>query len=211
VPAQAYLRRRRALPRLAMLSLSAATLLYLWPEAAAACIYDRAAIARGELWRLLTGHLVHFTALHLFSDGAAFGIAAAAIERSGRPLGRLLFILGAGIGVVLWWCLPQMAFYGGLSGIGYGLFVYAALALPDPRSRWRRPAQIAAAAIVLKVLLETGMKTPRPFIPAQGFVPVPLSHAVGVVIALLFYACERCCPSQIWKNKKHRIPKCANL
>jgi len=181
------LKERSRFPWLTLFCLSAATALYLQPEAAAAFVFDRSALARGQVWRLLTGHLVHWTAPHLLVDGAAFAIVAAALERARRPLGALLFIHAAGIGGFLWWGLPEMAFYGGLSGIGYGLFIYAALALPDPCSRWRRAGQVAAGAAAVKVLLEIGLHAA---LPAQGFVPLPQSHAAGIIIALLYRACE---------------------
>lgn len=185
---QAFLRRCTSLPWLTLFVLGAALVLYLWPRAADAFIFDRSALAEGQLWRLLTGHLVHLSAPHLIMDGAAFCIVAAAIERAGRPLGPLLLMLGAGIGGFLWWLLPQVAFYGGLSGINYGLFVYAAITLPAPRSRGRRAGQVAAGALAVKVMLEIGMQATWSCLPAQGFVPLPQSHAAGIIIVLLYWA-----------------------
>ena len=189
--AQAFIRRPRKIPWITLLLSTAAVALYLLPWAAAVFIFDRSALDQGQLWRLLTGHLVHLSAAHLIVDAAAFGIVAGAIERAGRPLGSLLFALTAGIGLFLWWRLPQMAVYGGLSGIGYGLLIYATLTLPGIRSRWRRPAQIAASMVALKVFLEIGMQTAWSPMPAQGFVPLPQSHAAGIAIALLYLAWEK--------------------
>jgi len=53
--------------------------------------YDRAALLRGEVWRLVTGHFVHWSLSHLVWDVLAFLILGAICEGGG-------FILGADAG-----------------------------------------------------------------------------------------------------------------
>ena len=50
--------------------------------------YEREAVLQGEYWRLLTGHLVHGTWLHLLLNGAGLGLVAALFPTAITPGGR---------------------------------------------------------------------------------------------------------------------------
>src|SRR4051812_25687175 len=58
----------------ALLIFPLAFAIHLAPGFKAWLIYDRAAILHGELWRLWTGHLVHFSNSHLLLDASVCGI-----------------------------------------------------------------------------------------------------------------------------------------
>ena len=160
------------------------------PGLASLLVYDRTAILSGEVWRLLTGNWVHFSASHLLYDLLALSIAGWIIERRGYPYFGLLCVLSAlGIGTVLLAMRPEVQSYGGLSGVASGAIIYLALhGLKKPGSwRW-----ICLAALVLtlgKVLLEsvTGRLT-FAAVDRVPFVPVPLSHIMGgLTAAFLFW------------------------
>ena len=98
-----------------------------WPEARAALVYHRDAITHGEVWRVWTGHLVHFGWPHYLADGALFILIGWFFERDNRWLGRLsLVLLPVAVCAALYWFDPGMIIYGGLSGVNVGLLVFLA-------------------------------------------------------------------------------------
>ena len=104
----------------------------IYPDA---FLYDRAALASGQYWRLLTGQLVHTNAAHLMLNAAAvvalwfvFGRIALLGER--HPVAAYLGLV-AGLSLLisagLWLWFPEMEYYYGLSGVLHGLFCFGAL------------------------------------------------------------------------------------
>jgi rhomboid family GlyGly-CTERM serine protease len=92
--------------------------------------YSRQAILHGEVWRLLTGHLVHLSPLHLFWNLGGLVIAWIAFgPRLSGPrwlLAALLSGLGAGLGVLFF--EPRVHLMVGLSGLLHGLMAAGAVA-----------------------------------------------------------------------------------
>ncbi len=91
--------------------------------------YDRAAIAAGEWWRLVSGHLLHLGWMHLALNLAGLGLIAGLFWRYWTAWNfALVFVcslIAADIG--LWWFSPEVGWYVGLSGILHGLLVAGAL------------------------------------------------------------------------------------
>jgi rhomboid family GlyGly-CTERM serine protease len=111
--------------------------------------YDRAALAGGELWRVLTGHLVHLGPRHLVLNLAGLVLVNALIGAHLRLSGwSLVCALSAiTISAGLWLAVPTLNRYVGLSGVLHGLIVAGALyALADPRERLFAVAVIAVIA-----------------------------------------------------------------
>jgi len=97
------------------------------PGLRAAFVYNRAAIAQGELWRVWTGHLVHFGWTHYLADGSLFVVIGWALERSNPLCGKIsLILLPMAVSASLFWFDPSMNVYGGLSGVNVGLLVFLA-------------------------------------------------------------------------------------
>jgi rhomboid family GlyGly-CTERM serine protease len=97
------------------------------PAIRPALVYNRSAIAQGELWRIWTGHVVHFGWPHGLADGALFVVIGWALERSHPVFGRWsLLVLPAVVSASLFWFDPAMNIYGGLSGVNVGLLVFMA-------------------------------------------------------------------------------------
>jgi len=86
---------------------------------------DREAIATGELWRLVSGHLVHLGLSHLLLNIAGllliWYLIGTAFSRSQWMLGLLIVIIAVDLG--LWFLEPQLFRYVGLSGLLHGLLV----------------------------------------------------------------------------------------
>jgi len=86
---------------------------------------DREAIASGELWRLVSGHLVHLGLSHLLLNIAGllliWYLIGTAFNRSQWLLVLLIVIIAVDLG--LWFLEPQLFWYVGLSGLLHGLLV----------------------------------------------------------------------------------------
>jgi rhomboid family GlyGly-CTERM serine protease len=85
--------------------------------------FDRSGIAAGEAWRLLTGHLVHLGASH-----AALNLAGLALvwflvgpAFSGRQWLWIMAGSVAAIDIGLWFGVPSVHWYVGLSGLLHGM------------------------------------------------------------------------------------------
>lgn len=161
---------------------------YLFDGLSSMFIYDRDVILDGEFWRLITGHFVHFSGLHFSFNIIAFGITGWIIEKRAYPgFGMLVLIMAFVIGVSMIVLKPDMQFYGGLSGISHGALIYLALFGLREAKPWNTISWVILLFVPIKVGIEMftgGLLAYR----AETFVPVPLSHLMGVVVAFLqFY------------------------
>lgn len=161
--------------------------------APAACLYDRAAILHGEWWRLWTGHWVHFSASHLAWNLVVLLVAGIWLERL-RPglLARYVLVAAPLLSLGLLVFAPDMAVYGGLSGLATGVVVLLALA--------QLGTQRAERTWWFAVLALTAGK-----IAVDAFAPAPLfsrfdsdtvqvsalAHALGALLALLVFHVHR--------------------
>ena len=162
-------------------ALLAAGLVFLLPGLQPLLIYDREAILGGEVWRLFTGHWVHFSARHLGFNLVVFGIAGMIVESRHDPRWRWLLVLAPWlIGLGLLGAEPRMSSYGGLSGVATAAVVYVALSGVKERPPWRWIWWGTLLLVALKMILEwaTGQAL---FVGAgRGqFVSAPLSHLLG--------------------------------
>lgn len=137
----------------------------------------------GEVWRLLTGQLVHWTPrMAAFDIGMLLGLGTWLEVRGDRRLAAVALMLGAGLTALAVHALsPDLTVYRGSSGLASTFFVLAAVRIaqtPDPRIR-----ALAVAAIVLflgkaafeALVGQTLFAGPLP----QGVRVVPLVHLLG--------------------------------
>lgn len=156
-----------------------------WPEA---LVLDRAALASGQWWRLWTGHWVHFSPSHLAWNLAVMIVAGALLERA-RP-GRLLrFTLLAAplISAAVLIGEPQLAAYGGLSGLATG--VAALLALTELERSPRDPTCWIGLLMLIAVKSGFDAVSHRPLFghfAASGIQISPTAHLAGLCTAVLF-------------------------
>jgi len=174
-----------------LLSLAAA-FIFVCPSLAARLEYNRAAIAAGEIWRLFSGHWVHYGFDHFFWDVLAFGFLGAACERRSRP--RLFVCVTASalaISLSVWFGLSGMSAYRGLSGIDSALVVLLFMELWSEAGRSGQPKQIVIPAACLMAFvgkvsyeLATGDTI---FVKSlgTGMVGVPLAHVAGAAVGFL--------------------------
>jgi len=181
----------RRLPVASLLFVVLAATLYAWPGSADWLQYDRTAILHGEVWRVLTGHLVHWSGNQLFWDGLALGFLGWLCERDALASFLRCFVVSAIlISLVLWFAAPWMATYRGLSGIDSALFALVAVRLGREAffdRQWFKLTLIAivAGGFALKVGYEFASGATL-FVDSSGggMIPVPLAHVVGALVGI---------------------------
>ncbi len=87
--------------------------------------YDRQAVAGGELWRLLSGNLVHLNWRHLALNVGALAIGIWLFHDARTPWGWLLACLTCGLAtnIGLWVFHPDVFWCIGMSGALHGLLI----------------------------------------------------------------------------------------
>jgi len=167
-------------------------LLLLLPGASAWLQFDRDAVAAGQWWRIVSGHVTHWNFDHLFWDGAVFAVLGVLCERRNR-VHFFVGLLAAAVLIPLsvWLLLPEMRTYRGLSGLDTGLFTMLAIwTLVEKwqarQGRWVALLFCLLAGLVVKIAFEmfTGGTI---FVDAAtaDFHPVPLAHVVGAAVGIV--------------------------
>ena len=170
-------------------------------------VYDRAAVAQGQAWRLVTGHLVHGDPIHLIANvGALFvlgGLFETVLRLGARRFWAILGLSIAAIDLALWFWVPALEMYCGFSGVLNGFFIVVVYALwqesGDSLLRW-----IAVGGLG-KIAVETwggGAVLPLSSLPS-----VTEAHfagfAAGLVLCVmlpLFRASTAQRPSLDWRH-----------
>lgn len=185
-----------------------AVLIFCLPSLATVLIYDRAAIAHGELWRFVTGNLVHYSAAHLGYDLLALLVAGTMIEISGyRHYPILCFASAACIGMVLYWTEPAMWYYAGLSGVATAAIVYLCLHGLAEKGAWRWVCAAVLPGLSIKVGIELTFNESLLFAAGSGeFLPAPLSHLVGAGAALFLFVLSRLRARNYRRSASHHKP-----
>lgn len=181
-PAMAQHRGGRQPPWLTAIAVAVASGLWLSlgpvPEA---LIFDRSAIADGEWWRLLSGHWVHSDGHHALWDITALALLGGLLEPGGRRRLALAAVVGSlCVAAVLWWQLPELERYCGLSGMLNSLFV---IALADLCQRGRQPV-VAAAALLLGLKLLAELTAGQSVLIDTLWPGVPQAHLAGLLSGL---------------------------
>lgn len=167
---------------------SAAVLIFFTPALSSLLIYDRVAIADGELWRLLTGNLVHYSASHAIYNVIAVLVAGALIElRRYSGLWCVWLVAGIAIGLIVYATHPEMRYFGGLSGIATAAIVYLCLNGITESGPWRILCLVTLVLVAAKIGAEFIFGLSLTYAEPQLFEPVPMSHAVGAAAALLVF------------------------
>ncbi len=171
------LRRSHWLP--ALMLLASALTASLLPDV---CLLTRDGLARGEVWRLWTGHLVHHTAAHFLFD------VGAALLLLGFVRSRLVWIaLPPVISAVFLMTRPELSSYAGLSGVLHGVFALACFEIArSARGMERTLALATLLGVIAKAATESITGTPL-FTGTfdMGGATVFEAHLAGVVCALL--------------------------
>jgi rhomboid family GlyGly-CTERM serine protease len=110
-----------------------ALIIQSFPAARSSLIYERTALAGGDLWRIWTGHLVHFGWPHLVVDAGLWLIVGWFSARRHPTFTRWgIVLMPAFISGSIYLFEPGMIRYAGLSAVNLGLLAYLAV------QGWRR-------------------------------------------------------------------------
>jgi rhomboid family GlyGly-CTERM serine protease len=153
--------------------------------AASGLAWERGAILHGELWRLWSGHLVHFSPSHAGADVLAL-LALGALAEPLVGSRRYALVLGGGalllsLGLLVF--APGMHEYRGASGLGVLTAVLGGVPAWD-RHPGSRPVLVCAAlALACKTLWEAcaGMAAFTD-LPAGGVDVAWQAHLLGAVL-----------------------------
>lgn len=123
---------RLGYPKLSVLLAVAAVMIVIaiaGPTVGELLRYEREAILGGQLWRMISGHLVHGGWAHLLLNIAGLGLVwllfGQALNAQQWMLVFTACALGVGLGLLV--LNPRVAWYVGLSGVLHGLFAAGAL------------------------------------------------------------------------------------
>lgn len=173
-----------AAPLTCILSL-AAIVIGLWPNSAPALQLEHSAIAAGQWWRLVTGHLTHWSGEHLFWDLVMFALLGLICERRSR-FAYALCLTVAALAISAGMLLSSPLSYRGLSGLATTSFAFLAAGMLREqiasRNRW-------GIAILAVLIIGLALKIGYEFWSGQcilvsaagNFSPAPLSHALGAL------------------------------
>jgi rhomboid family GlyGly-CTERM serine protease len=156
--------------------------------AADALAYDRQAILSGQIWRLWSGHLVHYSPRHALTDAGVLFLIGLVLEPlvGTRRLCLALGLCASLIALALLACMPNLLQYRGLSGLDMMMAVMALIAL------WRSDGLsgswlvVLGAAMLLKTVCEAGGLSPGEATLPQGVVVVWQAHALGAACGIIF-------------------------
>lgn len=144
--------------------------------------YDRAAIAAGEWWRLLTAHFVHLGVRHAVLNALGLALLWALFAREWRPRqwALITLIVTAAIDSGLWLRDPLISWYAGASGVLHGLMAAGVVAYV----RRHDPLGWIMAGLLAAKLIYEHLEGPLPF-AGHGVPVVSDAHLFGVLGGLL--------------------------
>lgn len=147
-------------------------------------IYDRPAILDGEVWRLLSGSLLHTNRFHLALNSAALVGLWILHGQYCRPLKLVIIVLLLAIscGLGLLFFEEQIEWYLGFSGVLHGLLVLGAV---RELSGGRLAGYALLIAIVIKLLSERYLFDFQPVSSLIQARVVVEAHFWGAVAAML--------------------------
>ena len=186
-------KRRRRIPCASVLLALVAAGIYLSPTATACLQYQRELILRGQCWRLLSCHFTHFSLSHLLWDAGVFlGLGVVCELRDRRSFLFVLLVSAVSISIAVWFAMPELGVYRGLSGLDSALFGFLGAALIVSGIRTHNFGRVIIVAISfalfaakLVVELNTGGAV---FVRGLGgdVISIPLAHLVGLLVGALF-------------------------
>lgn len=174
------------------ITLACATLAWLLHHVPAAALeFDRLAVARGEWWRTVTSHFVHFNDSHLRWDLLGLLLLGTWAETLSRHRWSVaLGVAAVTIPLLVGGFEPHLTCYRGLSGLAcvpLGLIVVALVrsARRHGDAMLRMTAWLAALGFLGKTAFELSSGQAMFADAGTDFVPVPLAHLAGFLIGVV--------------------------
>jgi rhomboid family GlyGly-CTERM serine protease len=178
-------------PYVSLVLTAMALLIHVYHPLRPHLLYTRTALAHGDFWRLISCHWVHLNTDHLWWSALTFFVLGSFCE----IMNRAKYLTTVGISAVfiptaIWFVMPHLNVYGGLSGLDCAL--YSLLIVLFIRREWsaQKWSWIIIYTIMLVLLpakiiyeMTSGLTIFVSNLHAD-MVPVPLSHLVGGVVGL---------------------------
>ena len=174
------------IPYVTLLLTLAAGLIHLSYNLRIQLLYDRSALGNQDIWRLLTCHWVHLSWDHLFWSSTTFlGLGSLCELINKKKYYATVGISAVMIPAAIWWGMPGLILYGGLSGLDCALYALLMVLLIKREIRCRSWTWVTFFSLLLTGLMAkisyetvTGMTI---FVSNNhsGMVPVPLAHLIG--------------------------------
>lgn len=159
----------------------------LGPDVLRELRYERADILSGQIWRLMSGHLVHLGWSHLALNAAALGVIWLLFRQEWpQRVWLLIFIIDSlAISAGLLAFHPQLDWSVGLSGALHGLFAAGAT---SALRTGHRPAALMLGILAAKLLWEQ-LYSPMPGSEQWiGGAVITAAHLYGALTGLLLAA-----------------------
>ncbi len=117
--------------------------------------YNRDAIAKGDYWRLITGHFIHLNNMHLLLNMLGVGMVLMLFDHLLAIWQWIVVLLASAliISLLIYLNLPQVQAYVGLSGVIHTIYVLGTLQLLN-QPKERNFAIILMLMVTLKLLTE---------------------------------------------------------
>ena len=156
--------------------------------------YDRTAIFAGNVWRLFSGHFVHWDVEHLVWDSITFLLTGVIVLLLSRKVFYSVIIFTPLIISTYLLCINRnILFYRGLSGIDVALFCSASLLL-IVKGRLKKDIFVTVFGIVAfllmiaKIIYEIVLQSTLFVETTALYISLPQVHLLGAISScLLFY------------------------
>jgi GlpG protein len=157
------------------------------PAGAAIALLD--GLLSGQLWRLVTPSLLHFSLPHLgFNLAVVLGFGMRIERAAGTATLAAVIVAIAVASNLVQYAISANGLFGGLSGVAYGLFAYVVVrGMREPHVRvWRTQKALIVSLLTFLVLMTTGVAE------VFGVYIANAAHWTGLVIGgVLGYAATR--------------------
>jgi rhomboid family GlyGly-CTERM serine protease len=170
-------------PVAAVLVAVALALALMGAPATQALRYERHAVLAGQVWRLISAHLVHLGWVHAALNAVALaGIAwlLGPLHTSRRWAG-LALVCALGVSLGLWAFSPRIDWYVGLSGVIHGLAAAGAATL---LRQDRTGGRLWLAALAVKLAWEQWQGPASGSLPWLAGATIVDAHLYGAVAGL---------------------------
>lgn len=177
----------RKLPWFTLVTTGSVILLYaLLGAAPDALMWDRDFIMDGQIWRLISGHLVHADFEHLVWNVSAFVVLGAVLQCGlGHGTQKMALTFASSAAVIhgiIYFVRPDLIWYVGLSGVLNSYFIVALYGI------WQKTrstiALFAGIGAVAKTLAETLLG--GSVLGIGSWQAVPEAHMAGLIAGILF-------------------------
>jgi rhomboid family GlyGly-CTERM serine protease len=149
--------------------------------------YDRNNVIKGQIWRLWTGHLVHYSLQQAIIDLSILMLTGSVVEKTlAARYTALLFILSMPtISIGLLTLFPEIVHYRGASSISVMFAVMACIILWKSETRWRPILVALVLAEVIKTIFDAnGYSFSLTHLP-EGIHVAWQAHVLGALLGLL--------------------------